>query len=220
MNILLQASNLGLRGKGHYNWLFKDVNLKIGSGDIIVINGNSGSGKSLLGDILCGLKEPNQGFVERNVPVAVATQHFTLYRDLTVKENLDFIFAIHNNPAVNKTEILSLTGLAGWENTRAESLPAGLRKMLQIACTVVQNTPLVIFDEPTYGLDQPLSILFYRLVETLAKQNRGILILANQRLKIAALTGVFELADNGLVAISPTNTVKENGFTYESEGVG
>jgi ABC-type multidrug transport system ATPase subunit len=209
-----------MQNKGRYDWVFKDVNLKINSGDVIVIHGNSGSGKSSLADILCGLRKPNQGTVERNVPIAVATQHFTLYKDLTVQENLDFMAAIYDNPAADKREVLSLTGLTGWENTRANNLPAGLRKMLQIACTVVQNAPIIIFDEPTYGLDQPLSILFYRLVEFLSKQNRGIVILTNQRLKMVVPTGVFELADNGLVAISPTNTVKENQYRYESEEVG
>ena len=220
MNILLQGNNLGVRGKGHYNWLFNDVNLKIGSGDIIVIYGNSGSGKSLLGDILCGLKKPNRGLVERHVPVAFATQHFTLYRDLTVRENLDFIDAIHDNASVNQVNILSSTGLTGWENTRADKLPMGLRKMLQIACAIVQDTPLIIFDEPVYGLDQPLSVLFNRVIEILSKQNRGILILTSQRLKLTAPTGVFELAEHGLIAVSPTNTIKDNQFTYQSEGVG
>ncbi len=220
MNILLQGNNLGVRGKGHNNWLFNDVNLKIASGDIIVIYGNSGSGKSLLGDILCGLKKPSRGLVERQAPVAFATQHFTLYKDLTVRENMDFIDAIHDNPAVNKANILSSTGLSGWENTRADKLPMGLRKMLQIACTAVQDTPLLIFDEPTCGLDQPLNVLFNRLIETLAKQNRGILILTSQRLKLTAPTGVFELADHGLIAVSPSNTIKDNQFAYQSEGVG
>jgi ABC-type multidrug transport system ATPase subunit len=220
MNSLLQANNLGLHGKGHYNWLFKNVNLTIGSGDIVVINGNSGSGKSSLMDILCGFKKSSHGFVERNAPVAVATQHFTLYTDLTVQENLDFIAAIYDNQTGNKTEILNWTGLAGWENTRAKNLPVGLRKMLQIACAVVQNTSLLIFDEPTYGLDQSLIVLFYRLVETLTKQNRGIIILTNQSLKLAKSTGDFELSDSGLVALSPTHVAKENEYRYESEGVG
>jgi ABC-type multidrug transport system ATPase subunit len=220
MNSLLQAQNLGLRGKGRSNWLFKNVNLTVSSGDIVVIIGNSGSGKSSLGDTLCGLKKPSQGFVGRQVPVAIVTQHFTLYTDLTVQENLDFMAAINDNRAENRREILNWTGLTGWENTKAKNLPSSLRKMLQIACAVVQNTPLIIFDEPTYGLDQSLSILFYRLVEILAKQNRGMLILTNQRLKVAAPTGVFELADSGLVALSPSSAAKENQSIYESEGVG
>jgi ABC-type multidrug transport system ATPase subunit len=220
MNILLQAQNLGLRGKGHSDWLFKNVNLTVSSGDIVVIIGNSGSGKSSLGDTLCGLKKPSQGFARCNAPVAIVSQHFTLYTDLTVQENLDFIAAINDNRAENKREILDWTGLTGWENTKAKNLPSSLRKMLQIACAVVQNSPLIIFDEPTYGLDQSLSILFYRLTEALAKHNRGMLILTHQRLKVAAPTGVFELADSRLVALSLTNAAKENEATYESEVVG
>ena len=59
MNTLLKASNLGQRGVG-YEWLFRDVNLKINNGEIIIIYGNIGSGKTLLTDILCGLKTPSR----------------------------------------------------------------------------------------------------------------------------------------------------------------
>jgi ABC-2 type transport system ATP-binding protein len=220
MNTLLQANNLGLRGRGYNNWLFKDVNLKINRGDIAIIYGNCGSGKTLLADILCGLKKPSHGFVERSAHLAVATQEFTLYKDLTVQENLDFISAIHDNPSVDQAEIINLTGLTGWEKTMAKQLPVGQRKMLQIACAIIQKTPGVIFDEPTCGLDQQLNVRFHKIVEILAKEERGILIMTNQMLKVAAPTQVFNLTDRGLITISQTNSIKETGYNYASEGVG
>lgn len=219
MNTLLQASHLGLRNKGYYSWLFKDVNLKIDRGDIITIFGNCGSGKTQLSDILCGLKKPTQGSVVKNVLLTVATQEFTLYKDLTVGENLNFISAINDIPLIELSDIIDITGLAGWENTKSGDLPTGLRKMLQTACAVIQKTPLIIFDEPFSGLDQELSKKIWHLVNLLAKEGRGIIIMTNQIFKETLPTQIYSLTTNGLVELSQLSAAGKSGFSHESEVV-
>jgi ABC-type multidrug transport system ATPase subunit len=220
MNTLLQASHIGLRGRGYYSWLFKDVNLKIDRGDIIIIYGDCGSGKTLLSDILCGLKEPNLGSVVKNAPLAVATQEFTLYKDLTVSENLDFIFAINDRSPVGNSDIINLTGLTGRETIKAGKLPAGLKKMLQTACAIIQKTPVIIFDEPFSGLDQQLTAKFRHLMWALAKEGRGIVILTNQIFEEDLATQIFKLTANGLIESSPLRMAGKNGFNYESGVMG
>jgi ABC-type multidrug transport system ATPase subunit len=216
MNSLLQANQLGLRSKGYYCWLFKDVNLKINPGDIIIIYGNCGSGKTILSDILCGLKKPTQGSVVKNVPLTVATQEFTLYKDLTVSENLDFISAINDSPLNDRPDIIDISGLKGWETIKSGKLPVGLRKMLQVACAVMQKTPLIIFDEPFSGMDPVLSYKFGSLVKMLAKEGRGIVIMTNQMFKDTLPTQQFILTTNGLAEFSHLSIAGQNGFNYES----
>ena len=220
MNILLKATNLGYHSRG-YEWLFKNINLRVNSEEIIIIQGGTGTGKSLLTDILCGLKKPSQGNVGKNASLAVATQEFTLYKDLTVQENLEFISAINQNTPINRPDIISLTGMNGWEKTKAAKLPAGLKKMLQIACAVIRRTPLLIFDEPTVGMDQNLNAKFWLLVKQLVQDGRGILILTNQTAPADIPAQVFNLTDNGLVPINQADTNPDNnlGLEYKSQGV-
>jgi ABC-type multidrug transport system ATPase subunit len=218
MDTLLKASNIGLHGVGH-QWWFRDVNLKIHSGEVIIIYGKISSGKTLLADLLCGFKRPSLGSLEKNAPSTVATQEFTLYKDLTVRENLDFICAINNVGSIQLSDIIKLTGLTGWEAMKAIKLPASLKKMLQIACAIVQKTPLIIFDEPTSGLDQELTVKFWLLVEELAKEGHGIIIMTNQMVQTVSSAQVFNLTTNGLIAMSRPNTVNDHSFEYESKGV-
>jgi ABC-type multidrug transport system ATPase subunit len=218
MNTLLKASNLGLYGVG-YNWVFKDINLQIKSGEITIIYGNISSGKTLLTDILCGLKKPSKGLVERNAAVAVATQEFTLYKDLTVRENLDFICTINNISPIILSDIINLTGLTGWETIKALKLPAGLKKMLQIDCAIVQKTPVLIFDEPTSGLDSELNNKLWLLLDKLAQEGRGIIIMTNQMVKEVSVAQVFNLTTHGLIVMSNSNTSNNHRFENESKGV-
>jgi ABC-type multidrug transport system ATPase subunit len=218
MDSLLKASNIGLRGVGR-QWCFRDVNLKIDNGEVIIIYGKIGSGKTALTDILGGLKKPSQGLVEKNALLAVATQEFTLYKDLTVRENLDFICTINNDGLTNLTDIIKLTGLNGWEMVKVFKLPVGLKKMLQTACAIVQKTPLIIFDEPTSGLDQELTVKFWLLIDRLAKEGRGIIIMTNQVSEEVSVAKVFNLTANGLIAMSHLNTSNDNHIENESKGV-
>ena len=166
-------------------------------GDIIDIYGIGGSGKTLLADILCGYKKPSTGDVEKYAAVAMATQEFTLYKDLTVRENVDFISAI-NDIQSGMEQIIDLTGLAAWEEIRAGKLPAGLKKMLQIACAIRRKTPLIIFDEPTTGMDPELGNKFWQLAVLLAKEGRGIVIFTNRMMKKTVPIQIFNLTSAGL----------------------
>lgn len=203
MTTLLKVNNLGYRGKGYNSWLFKNVNLKINEGDIINIYGNGGSGKTLLADILGGYKKSSTGYVEKHAAVAMATQEFTLYKDLTVRENLDFISAI-NDVQSDMEQIIDLTGLTAWEKVRAGKLPAGLKKMLQIACAIRRKTPLIVFDEPTTGMDPELCNKFWQLAVLLAKEGRGIVIFTNQMMKEPVAIQIFNLTCAGLECLNDT----------------
>ncbi|MGE5581968.1 MAG: ABC transporter ATP-binding protein [Bacillota bacterium] len=217
MNTLVKAVNIGSLGRGN-EWLFKDINLEVNAGEIVVIFGGVDSGKSRLAEILSGCRKPGQGWIERYGPAALATQEFTLYKDLTVEENLEFIRAINDGRSSDLAEIEALTGLNGRERAKARELPVGLRKMLQAAGAVVRGTPLLVFDEPCAGLDRELQRKFRRLAESLAEAGRGVIILTNQLGEAIPSARVFSLTKKGLAGVAEAEKAHDGGLTNESRG--
>ena len=91
--------------------------------------------------------------------------------------------------------------------------------MLQIACAIIQKTPVIIFDEPASGLDPELTAKFWLLMDQLAEEGRGMIIMANQMVKEVSGAQIFILSVNGLTAMNSSNTSSANSFENEFKGV-
>ncbi len=157
------------------NHVLVDFNLELERGESVVVLGKSGSGKSVLIKCIIGLLKPDKGSIEmfgKNIPdikneeldkirakVGFLFQSNALYDSMTVRENLEFPLRRHwikvSQGEVNSMvrEALEDVGLAHTINMMPAELSGGMRKRIALARTLILKPEIILYDEPTTGLD-------------------------------------------------------------------
>ncbi|ATN36945.1 multidrug ABC transporter ATP-binding protein (plasmid) [Rhizobium sp. ACO-34A] len=168
-----------------------DVSFTIERGEIFGFLGSNGCGKTTTMKMLTGLLAPTEGEakicgspVDANDlsirrRVGFMTQAFSLYGELTVRQNLLLharLFHLGETDAASRANKLAEEiGLVGYMDTDADSLPLGMRQRLSLAVAIVHDPELLILDEPTSGVDPQARDDFWRLLIDLSR-NRGVTI--------------------------------------------
>mgnify|MGYP002336234019 FL=1 len=167
------------------------VGLKVSPGEVFGLLGPNGAGKTTLIRILTGVLAPTSGmaFVAGHdvgkepdalkAKIGYATQEASVYRDLTVRENLEFRARLYL-PARRVKEAVSRTieriQLGQFADTLAGSLSGGWRQRLAIAQAVVHSPSVLFLDEPTTGLDPAFRRTIWDLVHEEAKRGAAVLV--------------------------------------------
>jgi len=165
--IMIEAENLTKRF-GHLTAV-DHVSFKIEKGSIFGFLGPNGSGKSTVIRMLCGLLEPTEGQAriagldvvrqldEIKSLIAYMSQKFSLYDELTVRENLMFygrLYGLHGaGLAKRRDELIALTHIEPYLQQRAALLSGGWRQRLAMACSLMHHPTVLFLDEPTAGID-------------------------------------------------------------------
>ena len=165
------------------------VGLHVAPGEIFGIVGADGAGKTTLLQLAVGQRIPKEGRIrvlERDAAdpalrdeIAYMPQGFGLYRDLSVRENLDFFADLHDLTRAEArsriADLLERTGLAGFEDRRAADLSGGMMQKLALACALVSQPRAMFLDEPTTGVDPVSRRAFWRLLNGVRAEGVAIL---------------------------------------------
>ncbi|HEY3426960.1 MAG TPA: ABC transporter ATP-binding protein [Negativicutes bacterium] len=179
--IKLVNVNMNFHGKT----VLEDINLEIAQGEIMVIIGPSGSGKSTLLRLIVGLLQPTSGEIWINgqeishlgeeelnrvrLHMGMVFQYSALFDSMSVGENV--AFGLRQHTSMNEAEItkivnrkLRMVGLFGKEKVMPNELSGGMKKRVSLARAIAVNPKIVLYDEPTAGLDPIMSSKIDRLI--------------------------------------------------------
>lgn len=216
------------------NHVLKDFSFDLKKGENVVVLGKSGSGKSVLIKCIIGLMKPDKGIIRvlgQSVPdlnhneldkirakVGFLFQSNALYDSMTVRENLEFPLRRHwietSKDETNQLVLEALTnvGLAHTIDMRPAELSGGMRKRVALARTLILKPEIILYDEPTTGLDPITGTEISNLMCELAKKyNTSSLIISHDMncVKIVA-DKIVMLIDGACYAVGSYEELKKS----------
>ncbi len=169
-----------------------NVSLQIRNGEVYGLLGANGAGKTTTIRMLCGLLEPTSGAMQLagtqgdlrseavRKRIGYMSQKFSLYDDLTIRENLDFFAGVYGVPEQQREEriqwVLSFSGLEGKQNQITGSLPGGWKQRVAFGAAIMHEPDIIFLDEPTSGVDPLARRAFWTMINRLADTGAAILV--------------------------------------------
>jgi len=170
----------------------RNINLDIKEGELIGLIGPDGAGKTTLLRLLVGLLKPTSGRVwikdlelsknQRKIKnfIGYMPQHFSLYGDLSVSENMKFFSDLYKVPKVQyeerKKELLHFSALAPFQKRLARNLSGGMQKKLALSCNLFHTPDILFLDEPTTGVDPVSRRELWDYLFTLKNQGKTLVV--------------------------------------------
>jgi phospholipid/cholesterol/gamma-HCH transport system ATP-binding protein len=193
------------------NHVLRGVDLDVHRRENVVVLGRSGTGKSVLIKIIAGLLKADAGTVvvldrdietlsvkeirDLRLKLGFSFQSSALYDSMTVRENLEFPLVQNNKnlkrPEINKAveEVIDAVGLSQTINQMPAELSGGQRKRIGIARTLILRPEIMLYDEPTAGLDPITSIDINNLINQVQQRYHTSSIIITHDLTCAKMTG-------------------------------
>ena len=215
------------------------VTLRVLPGTILGIIGPSGAGKTTTVRMLTGALAPTGGHVrvlgedprrfrrQTRERIGYMPQQFTLYADLTARENVDFVaslFGILWRTRHRRTrEVLELVDLWDVRSRRAGALSGGMQRRLELASALVHSPDLMFLDEPTAGIDPLLRARIWDELHRLRDVGRTLLVTTQYVNEAEACDSVALIADGRLIALAPPDELRRiavGGDAVEIETTG
>lgn len=186
--------------------ILKGVNLHVKKGETLVILGASGSGKSTLLKLIIGLLKPSEGTVRvdgKNISLmteeelnkerrhmAMVFQYSALFDSMSVGDNVAFGLRMHTNMSEEEIrkivdEKLHLVGLDGISDLMPANLSGGMKKRVSLARAITLNQDIILYDEPTAGLDPIRSTDISLLIKKMQNELHATSIVVTHDLKSA-----------------------------------
>lgn len=205
--IEVKAAELSLNGKKVLN----NLNLTVREGEVLAIIGPNGAGKSTLIDAILGIKQLDNGTINRwsdsmKGLVGVQFQTPSFFPGLGVHDNVKLFAAVNGKSVADKEieDVLRHCHLLDAGNTNAYNLSGGQQKRLAIAIALIHQPALVILDEPTASLDPSARNEIKSIIASLAQQQKSVVFTSHDMHEVRKLATRIVLVKNGSVCIEGT----------------
>jgi ABC-2 type transport system ATP-binding protein len=200
------------------------ISFEVRPGEVFGWLGPNGAGKTTTIRMLLGLMVPSEGQMRvlgydpvsqkkaMQAQVGYMSQLFTLYNDLTARENIQFYGKVYGlRPEAlrrREAEILDMAGLEGRANTLTANLSGGWKQRLALGCAIVHNPRVIFLDEPTAGVDPISRREFWSLIYAMARQGTTVLVTTHYMDEAELCQRVGFISQGRLVALDTPERLK------------
>jgi ABC-2 type transport system ATP-binding protein len=196
------------------------VSLSVSPGSILGLLGPNGAGKTTTVSMICGLTSANAGEVMLNgeridgdaSPIkrrfGLVPQDLALYEDLSARHNLELFGALYGvaGAALSRRcdEVLQLVGLADRADDKPATFSGGMKRRLNIACSLIHDPDVLILDEPTVGVDPQSRNAIFENLETLRERGKALIYTTHYMEEVERLADDIVIMDHGKVVATGT----------------
>ncbi len=202
------------------------LSMEIREGEICAFLGPNGAGKTTLIRMLCGILEPSSGSARIfdldlmkeseiiKTKIAYMSQKFSLYEELTVRENLSFYAGLYGISGRERRtfidHMIEMVALNEREGDLAGLLSMGLRQRLALGCAMIARPRLLFLDEPTSGVSPGSRKKFFSLIQNLANEGKTVIVSTHFMDEAERCNKVAFLSEGKLIAHDSPENLKEN----------
>jgi ABC-2 type transport system ATP-binding protein len=195
------------------------VGFEVGRGEMLGLLGPNGAGKTTTIGILCGLVKPDRGTVRLDgktdptqpdvrASLGVVPQSLALYDELTAQGNLEFFGRINGLAGRKLRErvaaCLDLAGLTQRRKDRVATFSGGMKRRLNLVCSLLHEPAILLLDEPTVGVDPQSRHLIFETIERLRSDGRTILYTTHYMEEAQRLCDRVAILDHGRMLVLDT----------------
>jgi ABC-2 type transport system ATP-binding protein len=207
--------------------VLQDLNLTVPAGRITGLLGPSGSGKTTLMRAIVGVQRLSAGTVTvlgqpaghptLRHQVGYVTQAPSVYRDLSVEDNVRYFGAMHGRGRTDARQAIDAVGLADLAGRRAADLSGGQFSRVSLACALVSEPVLLILDEPTVGLDPVLRADLWQRFAALAAADTTLIISSHVMEEASHCDSLLLLREGRLLAQLTPEELRQRGGSADLE---
>ncbi|MFZ0389105.1 MAG: ABC transporter ATP-binding protein [Calditrichia bacterium] len=201
------------------------LSIEVAPGEIFGFLGANGAGKTTAIRMLCGLLQPSSGHamvagfdvyrqseqIKRSI--GYMSQKFSLYDDLTIRENIEFfggIYGLSRKQIGQETEsLLEQMKLRRWKNALTRSLPLGFKQRLALGCAMLHHPPVLFLDEPTSGVDPAARRAFWEIINDTAAQGTTIFVTTHFMDEAEYCHRLSIMSAGGIIALDSPENLKQ-----------
>jgi ABC-2 type transport system ATP-binding protein len=209
-------------------WAVRDLTMEVPAGTILGLIGPSGSGKTTTIRMLTGTLQPSSGQIRvmgedparfstrTRERIAYMPQSFSLYPDLTARENVGFVAALYGFSWFGRGKRIrrALSVVDMWDKggRLARNLSGGEQRRLELACAIVHEPTVLFIDEPTAGLDPMLRRSLWDEMRRMRDEGRTLLITTQYVAEAQYCDNVALLADGELVSLAEPEQLRRSVY--------
>lgn len=191
-----------------------DISFEVQKGQTFGLLGPNGAGKTTTIQLLCGLLKPDAGkimldgktdpgLVEVRMSLGVVPQALALYGELSALENLRFFGKIYGLSGQRLKErvnyCLDIAGLSQRSKERVSKYSGGMKRRLNMVCSLLHDPPILLLDEPTVGVDPQSRNLIFETIEGMREQGRTIIYTTHYMEEAQRLCDKVAIIDHGKI---------------------